>query len=99
MTLAGHVLTADTALTWSLLGESNSDYGLTKAACSPLPLSRHELGKPYSDASQGFKGLQDAGYPIPNQEPPPGSEPGTFRLQGGCAADCAKEAYGAHGRT
>jgi hypothetical protein len=25
-------------------------------------------------------------------EPPPGPEPGTFRLQGGCAADCAKEA-------
>ncbi len=25
-------------------------------------------------------------------EPPPGAEPGTFRLQGGCAAGCAKEA-------
>jgi hypothetical protein len=37
------MLTADTTVTWSLLGESNSDYGLTKAACSPLPLSRHEL--------------------------------------------------------
>lgn len=37
------MLTADTTVTWSLLGESNSDYGLTKAACSPLPLSRHKL--------------------------------------------------------
>ncbi len=34
----------------SLLGESNSDYGLTEAACSPLPLSRRELGKRDSDA-------------------------------------------------
>jgi hypothetical protein len=25
-------------------------------------------------------------------EPPPGPEPGTFRIQGGCATDCAKEA-------
>ena len=37
------MLTADTTVTWSLPGESNSDYGLTKAACSPLPLSRREL--------------------------------------------------------
>jgi hypothetical protein len=44
------VLTADTTVTWSLSGGSNSDYRLTKAACWPLSLNRHELGKRDSDA-------------------------------------------------
>jgi hypothetical protein len=44
------VLTADTTVTWSLSGGSNSDYRLTKVACWPLSLNRHELGKRDSDA-------------------------------------------------
>lgn len=43
------MLTADTTVTWSLLGESNSDYRLTKAACWPLSLNRHELGAQVSN--------------------------------------------------
>jgi hypothetical protein len=34
-----------------------------------------------------------AGRATGHREPPPGHEPGTFRLQGGCAASCAKEAW------
>ena len=56
------MLTADTTVTWSLLGESNSDYGLTDAACSPLPLSRHELGKRDSDAHLGVS--RTPGLPV-----------------------------------
>jgi hypothetical protein len=43
------VLTADTTVTWSLSGGSNSDYRLTKAACWPLSLNRLELGAQVSN--------------------------------------------------
>src|SRR5215467_3514816 len=64
------MLTADTTITWSLLGESNSDYGLTKAACSPLPLSRHELGAQVSNLEAlGSKPSGSADSPTAHQEP------------------------------
>jgi hypothetical protein len=55
------MLTADTTVTWSRLGESNSDYGLTKAACLPLPLSRHKLAG--LDSNQRRRTVQSRGAP------------------------------------
>jgi hypothetical protein len=78
------VLTANTTVTWSLLGESNSDYGLTETACSPLPLSRHELGAQVSSLEAlGSRPSGSANSPTAHQEPPTGIEPAARQVQAG----------------
>ena len=90
------MLTADTTVTWSLLGESNSDYGLTKAACSPLPLSRHELAG--LDSNQRRRTVQSRGAPAdratgqwsPRQVLPPASRTYKVRPVTGPGGACAR---------
>ena len=66
------MLTADTTVTQSLFGESNSDYRLTKAACWPLPLNRHELGAQVSNLEvPGSKPGGSADSPTAHQSPRP----------------------------
>ena len=88
------MLSADTTVTWSLLGESNPDCLRTEEACLPLPLSRRESVARFSVCSAGVEPATDGSSSRPlyrnleyeHMEPPPGADPGRPQYESGAAA-------------
>jgi hypothetical protein len=85
------VLSADTTVTSSLLGESNPDCLRTGEACLPLLLSRLEyvLGVLGGSRTRNRRLLKPPSLPeleYEHMEPPPGADPGRPQYESGAAA-------------